>query len=78
MKRRCVSEGEDSENESKLSEPRTSKAVRVVTAIKKIRLYNDRYLAWVLHGLETNISQFHCELCAGKTNKHSYGPSQVK
>jgi hypothetical protein len=44
-KRRRNSEGEDSENESKLSEPSTSKAGRVVTDIKKIRLYNDSYLA---------------------------------
>jgi hypothetical protein len=47
IKRRCVDEEEDSENESKLSEPSMSKAEKEVS-VKKIRLY-DSYLAMVLN-----------------------------
>jgi hypothetical protein len=44
IKRRRVDEEEDRENESKLSEPSTSKTEKEVTD-KKIRLYNETYLA---------------------------------
>jgi hypothetical protein len=44
IKRRRIDEEEDSENESKLSEPSTNKVEKEMTN-KEIRLYNDSYLA---------------------------------
>jgi hypothetical protein len=59
IKRRRVDE-EDNENESKLSEPSTSKAEKVTD--KKLALTTTVTWPWVLHGLETKIarSTVHC------------------
>jgi hypothetical protein len=73
IKRRCVDEEEDSENERKLSEPRTSKAEKGVTD-KKILLYSEVTWPWVVHGLETKIVHSLLE----KTIKYGYGLGKVK
>jgi hypothetical protein len=64
-KRRRVYDEEDSENESKLSEPSTSKAEKEVTH-KKFAF--TATVAWprALHGVDTKIARFHCALLAGK------------
>jgi hypothetical protein len=59
-----VDEREDSENESKLSEPSANKAEKEVTD-KKIAFTTTVTWPWVLHGVETKIARFHCVLFAG-------------
>jgi hypothetical protein len=66
MKRRSVSEGEDGENESKLSQISTKKGGREVTDIKNIALTMKVTWPWVLQRLEAKISPLQCELFAGK------------
>jgi hypothetical protein len=77
IKRRRVDEEEDSENESKLSTPSTSKAEKEVT-YKKIRLY-DSYLAmgFMWNGDE-NCPLAMCIVCGEKSNKYGYGPGKLK
>jgi hypothetical protein len=65
IRRRHVDEEKDSENESKLSGPRTSKAEKEVTD-KKFAFTTTVTWPWVLHGLETKVAHFHCALSAGK------------
>jgi hypothetical protein len=60
-----VDEEEDSENESKLSQPSASKAENEVSD-KKIAFTTAVTWPWVLHGLEAKLARFHCALFAGK------------
>jgi hypothetical protein len=55
MRRRCVSEGEDGDNESKLSEPSMSKAGREMTDITKKAFIMTFTWPWGLHGLEMKL-----------------------
>jgi hypothetical protein len=65
VKKRRIDEEEDSENDSKLSEPSKSKAEKEVTD-KKTAFTTTVTRPLVLHGPETKISRFHCALFAGK------------
>jgi hypothetical protein len=66
IKRRRDDEEDDSENESKLSQPSTSKAEKEVTDKKEFAFTTTVTWPWVSHGLETKISRFHCALFQGK------------
>jgi hypothetical protein len=56
---------DDSGNESKLSEPNTTKAEKEVTD-KKIAFTTTVTWPWILHGLETKTARFHCALFVGR------------
>jgi hypothetical protein len=64
IKRRRVDEEEDSENETKLSEPSTSKAEKEVT--DKFAHITTVPWPWVLRGPEAKTARLHCTLFAGK------------
>jgi hypothetical protein len=65
VERRRVDGEEDSENESKLSEPITSTAEKERTD-RKFAFTTTVTWTWVLHGLEAKIARFYCALFAGR------------
>jgi hypothetical protein len=74
IKRMRVDEEEGSENESKLSEPNTSKAEKEVTD-NKIRLYSDIYFTWAG---DENCPLPLCVFCGEKTTKYGRSPGKIK
>lgn len=77
LKRKHVSEEEDSENGSQLSQPSTSKGREV--SDKKIRLYNDSYLAigFTWTG-EENCPLPLCIVCGKKLANTAMAPAKLK
>jgi hypothetical protein len=74
IKRRHVDEEADSENQSKLSEPNASKAV----ADKKIRLYNDSYLAMgFTRARDENCPLPSCIVCRKRLSNMAMVPAKL-
>jgi hypothetical protein len=74
IKRRRVDEEEDSENESKLLNPSTSKEEKYITD-KTIAFKRTVNWPWVTHGLETIIARFRCSLFAEKISNTAMVPA---